>query len=173
MSTQEENSQHSQGTDHTMSLSEEWEQEDEQEITEITEKEELPEKEEISKESQDVQTSEDYENTQMDIIYENEDTRMDIVNDDNDLYYSRENPGYTTVILPGLYPFQVSKPTRGSGLRRMTTTWSIDENFVFNKSMLKFQEKDSVHSFNIQNNNEENHCLSILQTVFNSTNVKP
>jgi hypothetical protein len=54
-------------------------------------------------------------------------------------------------------------------LSNNTVSNSPDYNNI-DKSMLKFQEDDDTRP-HIKNNNEEKHCLTVLQTVFDSTNV--
>jgi len=147
MSSQDENSKN------TMSLEEEWIQEEEQEKEE---KEDIKIKIEIIKEddTKEDDTKEDNTNNMMTIEPDNN------MIDDNDknLYYSRENPGYTIVKLPGLYPYKVSKPINKHGLRRMTTTWSIDDN-------------DTVIDYDYFDDVKED-SLSLLQSLISTKNLE-
>jgi hypothetical protein len=132
MSTQAENSQN---TEDIMSLEQEPEQEPEQEenksIIEIT-KEELITTNAIIKKTEE--------------------------NNDKNLYYSPEDPGYRIVKLPGLYPFKVSKPMKNSSLRRMTTTWPTDDD----------DDNDTFIDFDYFDDVNHEHSIEILQSLIST-----
>ena len=142
---QEKNNQNSQNTENTMFLEEEWTEEDQEEPKqeEIT-KIEIP-KIEIPKE-------------EIKHIIESVTVKKTEENNDKNLYYSRENPGYTIVKLPGLYPYKVSKPMKHTGLRRMTTTWSIDDNDM----VIDYDYFDDV----------KEHSISVLQSLISTKNLE-